>query len=100
MNAKASRGQFIGKVVYLARVADGIRPPIARQNGAVLTPPIVSDLGIPVLMTVGDGEVSPQVGKSYVFYAKEGASSGAGGFVALKLVPTGSNGTPSSILFR
>jgi hypothetical protein len=89
-----SMGEFIGKVVYLSRPANGIRGPVATQNTTFREPMIPSDLSFPVAMTVAPGEAVPTVGKSYIFYVKENTHPGESGYEALKLARTTDPGIP------
>jgi hypothetical protein len=89
---KSTHGAYVGKVVRLARPANGLHPAVATQDGAAATPLMSGDLGIPVSINVGAGETAPTVGESYVVYAKNSKP----GYDAVKLTPTGSRGEPAS----
>jgi hypothetical protein len=97
VKARASKGEYLGKVVYVSRSANGITPAVATQNTTVRTPAIPSDLGIPVTMIVGTDETPPHVGRSYVFYTKDNKRPGETGYEALKVSSNGNPGPPIRI---
>jgi hypothetical protein len=79
-------------VVYVSRPGNGITPYRTSQDSDPNIPAIPSDLGIPMTVTVGANESAPEVGKEYVFYAKDNTRPGQTGYDALKLSPTGEYG--------
>jgi hypothetical protein len=93
VKVREGRGEYVGKVIYAARPSNGIRTPyVTSQNTTVRIPAIPSDLGIAMTLHVGAHEAAPQVGKSYVFYAKDNTRPGSTGYEAVKVAPTSAYG--------
>ena len=93
VRVREGRGEYLGKVIYAARPSNGIRTPyVTTQNTTVRIPAIPSDPGIAMAMHVGAHEAAPQVGKSYVFYAKDNTRPGSTGYEAVKVAPTSEYG--------
>jgi hypothetical protein len=97
VKTKEGKGEYIGKVIYVSRSANGITPYRATQDTTAPIPGNPSDLSFPVTLKVGANESAPEVGKSYLIYGKDSMISGIRGYDALKLVPTADHGLPSRI---
>lgn len=93
--AKAGAGEYVGKVVYVSRPANGMRPSLTTQNTTARVPAIPSDLGIPVTMKVGPHESAPEVGRSYLFYVKDNTRAGETGYDAVKIAAAADHGLPT-----